>query len=101
MGIARQLDRHTLSMRDKRGPLRCLARLNAHELGAGGWRSLMNAFPSSFSESRRELFTSSFTGVVPAACDAEAGEPVEVVHDRTALPPAVLASTGSEISVQI
>ena len=61
----------------------------------------MSAFPSSFSESWREQFTGSFTGVVPAVCDAEAGEPVEVVHNRRAVPPVVLASTGNEISVQI
>ena len=38
------------------------------------------------SASRRELLVGSFTGVVPAACDAEAGEPEEVVLDRTASP---------------
>jgi hypothetical protein len=48
------------------------------------WKSLMNAFPSSISASRRELLVDSFTGVVPAECDAEAGEPEEVVFDWTA-----------------
>jgi len=46
----------------------------------------MNAFPSSISASRRELLFDSFTGVVPAACDAEAGESEEVVLDWTASP---------------
>jgi hypothetical protein len=36
--------------------------------------------------SRRELLPDSFTGVVPATCDAEAGEPEEVMLDRTASP---------------
>ena len=76
-------------------------RLNAHELGVGlmrwesllahaedrgelRWRSLMNAFPSSIWGARRELLVDSLTGVVPATCDAEAGEPEEAVPDRTA-----------------
>jgi len=46
----------------------------------------MNAFPSSIWETRRELLVDSLTGVVPAACDAEAGEPEEVVLDRAASP---------------
>ncbi len=37
----------------------------------------MNAFRSSFSAGRRELLVDNFTGVAPAACDAEAGEPEE------------------------
>jgi len=43
----------------------------------------MDAVPSSISACRRELLVDSFTGVVPAACDAEAGE---VVFDWTAWP---------------
>jgi hypothetical protein len=46
----------------------------------------MNAFPSSILASRRELLVDSFTGVVPAECDAEAGEPEAVVLDWTASP---------------
>jgi hypothetical protein len=49
------------------------------------WRSL-NAFPSSITASRRELLVDSFTGVVPAACDAEAGEPEQLVLDWMAWP---------------
>ena len=88
---------------------RRLARLNAHELGVGlmiwqgllahaegrgelYWRSLMTAFPSSIWGTRRELHVDSLTGVVPAACDAEAGEPEEVVLDRTASPHAATPS---------
>jgi hypothetical protein len=56
---------------------------------------------SSFSERRRELLTCGFTGVVPAACDAEAGEPEEVVLDQTASPQAAVASAGKEFSVRI
>lgn len=65
------------------------------------WGSLMNAFPSSFSESRRELLIGSFIGVVPAACDAEAGEPEEVLLDRTASPHAAPDAAGHEFAVRI
>jgi hypothetical protein len=43
----------------------------------------MKAFPSSISASSRELLVHSLTGMVPAACDAEAGEPEEVALNRT------------------
>jgi hypothetical protein len=56
---------------------------------------------SSFSERRREPLTGGFTGVVPAACDAEAGEPEEVVLDQTASPQAAVPSAGNEFSVRI
>ena len=65
------------------------------------WSSLMNVFPPSFSESRREVLTGSFAGVVPAVCDAEAGEPEEAWLDRTASPRAAPASAGHEFSVRI
>jgi len=48
----------------------------------------MNPFPSSISATWPELLVDSFTGVVPAACDAEAGEPKEGVLDGTASPQA-------------
>jgi len=41
----------------------------------------MNAFTSLVSASRGELLVDSFTGVVPAQCDAEAGEHEVVVLD--------------------
>ena len=50
------------------------------------WGSLVNAFPWSILARGRELLVHSFTGVVPAACDAEAGEPEEALLDWTASP---------------
>ncbi len=49
----------------------------------------MNAFPPSISPSLGDLLVYSFTGIVPTACDAEAGAPEEVVLYWTALPPGV------------
>ena len=46
----------------------------------------MNAPISLVSASRRVLPADSFTGVVPAPCDAEAGEHEVVVLDRAASP---------------
>jgi hypothetical protein len=46
----------------------------------------MKAFPSSISASRGELLVHTLTGMVPAACDAEAGEPEEVALNRTSSP---------------
>ena len=43
----------------------------------------MNAFNSLVSPGRGELLVYSFTGVVPAPCDAEAGEHEEVVPDAS------------------
>jgi len=56
---------------------------------------------SSFAESRRELVAGRFTGVVPAACDAEAGEPEEPLFEGTASPHAAPASAAYEFSVRI
>jgi len=83
-----------LMLRDDRPP-------KVEQTGMNLWGSLMNAFPSSFSESRRELLIGSFMGVVPPACDAEAGEPEEVLLDRTASPHAAPAAAGHEFSVRI
>ena len=69
--------------------------------GMNSWRSAMNAFFSSFTESRSELLTGSFTGVVPAVCDAESGESEEVLLGRTAMPHSASASAGDEFSVGI
>ena len=65
------------------------------------WRSAMNVVLSSFSESRCELLTGSFTGVVPAACDAESGESEEVLLYRMGLLHSEPASAGDKFSVGI
>jgi hypothetical protein len=59
----------------------------------------MNMSPPSISARRRELLEDSLTGIVPAACDAEAGAPEEVVfagsiENRTSIKRVSLGLTG-------
>ena len=59
----------------------------------------MNMSPPSVSARRRELLEDSLTGIVPAACDAEAGAPEEVVfagsiENRTSIKRVSLGLTG-------